>query len=206
MACFVVFCASWSCGGETEGSGGSTPAPTPIPLQNMPTELARVSCAKIYECCTQAERMQNPFLGSTEQDCAVTLAAFTTLIVPITQESITAGRVVYQGDVLASCLAQYSSLTCADAKSGAPSLEPTCSNFLLPQVAWGGTCEQDFECINGYCEQPSSSTPGQCQAMKPDGAGCSADSECTSDNCDFNGTCQPKPPPTATGSSFCGGM
>jgi hypothetical protein len=186
--------------GGSGGSGGSISGA--IPLGALPVELGTVSCAKVYECCTTEEIAQNPFYGETEQECALTMAAFLSLAVGPIQTSIDAGRVQYDGDALAQCLSRYRALTCADLMAGGADTADSlagCERFLVPRVPLAGACTQDFECIEGYCDD----TTETCAALLGPNAECSDDEECVSEYCDLStSTCQEAP---VQPSEFCGG-
>ena len=53
---------------------------------------------------------------------------------------------------------------------------PGCESFTTPLVAVGGACSQDYECINGWCNVPTSSSYGDgvCAAFPPAGRSCAA--------------------------------
>ena len=92
-------------GGGAGGSGGQTS----IPLAMFPTAFAN-TCDKFYACCTAAERMGNPFVGTDAASCKPALAGLFNLVNPDLQQSIAAGRTAYHGDKLAACIAKLQPL------------------------------------------------------------------------------------------------
>ena len=156
----------------------------------FPTAFANLFCDKFYACCTAAERMGNPFVGTDAASCKPALAGLFNLVIPDLQQSIAAGRTAYHGDKLAACIAKLQPLGCLEARMNGleKSVVPECDQFLEPKVAVGGACTDDGECINGYCA-------GTCTALKPDGQTCDDDLQCTSEVCDLvTSKCVPRPP------------
>jgi hypothetical protein len=49
-----------------------------------------------------------------------------------------------------------------------------CASFTTPLVAQGGACSQNYECIDGWCNVPDSSTNGDgvCEGFVPLGQSC----------------------------------
>src|SRR5262245_27039188 len=102
----LVLCAvlgAYACEG---GSGGN------VELDNLGTEIGQTSCAKLFECCTDAELMEQfkdiTFDGkpiTTEDQCvAFTNAFFSGLVVASYKSSIQMGRVVYDGGAAGDCI------------------------------------------------------------------------------------------------------
>jgi hypothetical protein len=170
-------------------------SPTGQALQTFVIGLVTAACNKVYECCTPEERAANPFYGETAEQCALALGAFMSLALPILQQSIDSGRLVFHSDQSSGCLTQYSSTDCAALRSGdSADLLGQCETIFEPQVPLGGACAQDGECIGGYCEGATTDTDGECTAKKSDTIECSNDDECQSDYCDSgSGTCAPNP-------------
>lgn len=173
-----------ACGG---GDGGGT-----TELDNLGMELALASCGRQFDCCTDAEIMEQ-YMGitydgqpiTTEEQCvALTNALFSGLAVPQYQASLAAGRIEYDGEAAADCIAAIESLTCAQYSAGQLNDSPSgCRPFILPKVADGGGCTQDSECTSRNCVgatvQPNGpSTDGMCQPMPTAGQRC--DDDCAS--------------------------
>ena len=181
-----------SSGGSAQGGGTGG-----VPIQNVPLELAQVACAKLYECCTPEELMDNLIAGDSEQGCTVAYGAFMALGLAALQPSIEAGRIAYHGDALATCLPQVQATDCATLRAGNDDPAAECDVVFEPLVGIGEPCMQHAECIGGYCDG-ATDVDGQCAALKSDGAECEDDGECVSDYCD--GTCAVEPDTGA----FCG--
>ena len=222
----LVVCALLvGCGGDDSGGGGGT-----VAIDDLGIRLATVTCAKTFQCCTDAEIMAQ-YMGityngqpiTTEDQCVgFANALFTGFAVAQYKTSQMAGRVEYDGAAAGDCVAFLDSLTCAEYAEGpdAALAMSSCRPFLIPKVADNGACTQDYECISDYCEGAVVNTGGTsmdgackplptagqmcdsdcadglfcgydttagneiCQTLKANGATCSLDRECTSDNCD----------------------
>lgn len=168
--------------GDDDRRGGGGGGGAPVPLSSLAQELAESSCAKMFECCTEAEIMMQ-FEGidpppSTEAECATTLAGFLTIGTATWMESVSAGRLAYHDDLAGDCLAVVDALTC-DAYAGGLTEEPAgamaCDQMLEPLVADGGACSQNLECINGYCEGATSDSDGVCTVLPELGEECDFD-------------------------------
>jgi hypothetical protein len=172
---FVVSVLLVGCGG-----GGTTE------LDNLGLELVTASCAKQFDCCTDAEIMQQ-YMGityngqpiTTEEQCVeFSNAVFTGLAIPHYKDSLAMGRIEYDGEAAADCIAEIGSLSCTEygtSRNGDFPLE--CRPFLLPKVADGGGCTEDYECTSHNCvgatDQPNGpSTDGMCKPMPAAGQPC----------------------------------
>jgi hypothetical protein len=162
------------------GDGGT------IDIDNLGTELGTVGCRKQFECCTDAEIMQQ-YMGitidgqpiTTEDQCvAFASAVFTGLAVAQYKDSIAMGRIAYDGAAAADCIAELESLTCAQYGLGENvDMALACRPFILPKVADGGGCTQDYECTSHNCVgatvQPGGpDTDGMCKPMPTAGQSC----------------------------------
>jgi hypothetical protein len=161
------------------GGGGS------VTVDNLGTELASVSCSKMFECCTSAEIMEQ-FANitvdgqpiTTEEQCeSFAGGLFSGLLTPEYKASIAAGRITYDGEAAQSCLDAMANLGC-NAYAMADSHESVVCDtpFIIPQVGDGGGCTEGYECTSGFCDGASDSTDGTCKP-KP-GAGEACDFTC----------------------------
>lgn len=95
-----------------------------------------------------------------------------------------AGRMRFDADAAAACLAEY--------ERGACDAEIQCLGVFTGLVADGGTC-YGRDCATGYCDAFGVDTcmAGTCQALAPLGASC-AGAVCVAGAwCDFNDLCVP---------------
>ncbi len=177
----LVVCALLvGCTGDDSAGGGS-----PIAIEDLGTQLSEVTCQKMFECCTDAEIMDQfmniTYMGqpiTTEEQCvAFSAGFFNGLALPQWQASIAAGRMGYDASAAGGCVSASAGLSCseyADLSSGNAntSLAGTCQPFLIPMVADGGACSQDDECTSDNCVGVSSSADGMCEPMPSAGEAC----------------------------------
>ncbi len=180
------------------GGGGS------VTVDNLGTELASVSCSKMFECCTSAEIMEQ-FANitvdgqpiTTEEQCeSFAGGLFSGLLTPEYKASIAAGRITYDGDAAQSCLDAMANLGCSAYAMADSHESVVCDTpFIIPEVGDGGACSEGYECTSGFCDGASDSADGTC-TPKP-GAGEACDFTCADGlYCGFDQTtsmelCQP---------------
>jgi hypothetical protein len=189
--CCLLFTAV-ACGGSSDDDDDNGASGGGVPLEDLPLTLGKASCGKTFECCSDEEIAMNPFLGEDQASCEVTLAAFTSLLVPAIQDAVAGERARYDGAALQGCVNALADVSCAEARSGGGDVTAgeDCGEFLIPLVALGGTCEQSFECINGWCDTLAGSL---CSPLKADAATCEDDEECQSGYCDLFAGCGTEP-------------
>lgn len=176
-----------------EGGGGG-----PVPLSELSPVYAEVSCAKIFECCTQEEIvMQFEGLGdppTNEAECRAFLGGFLSLGTSQLMMSEAAGRIRYDADMAGACADSIRDVSCAEYRGGFSPMGSgaTCDAVIVPLVEVGGACSQDQECTTGHCER-TGSDDGQCAPLPAMGEDCTFD--CVEGlYCGFDGmsrTCQP---------------
>jgi hypothetical protein len=187
------------CGG---GGGGA------VTIDDLGTELAKVSCSKTFECCTSAEVMDQfaniTYNGqpiTTEAQCeGFTGGLFTSLLTPEYKDSIAAGRIAYDADAAGACFDAAANLSCSAYAQLTGHESVHCDTpFIIPKVADGGTCAQDYECTGGNCEgATNSSANGTCKPLPTEGQDCSQSCAqglfCGYDQTAMKETCQPLEP------------
>jgi hypothetical protein len=193
-----------------------------VPLDSLGTELAKLSCSKIFECCNATEQMQQ-FNGITYNGQPITTEAqcegfyagfFNGLALGDFKASLAAGRIGYDGEAAQSCIDAAANLGCS-AYSMARDQELVCDKpFLVAKVADGGACTQNYECTSGNCEDATvdpngTNTDGMCKPMPTAGQDCTSRCAqglyCGYDQTAMKETCQAvKPNGTAcTGDNEC---
>ncbi|MGE0398106.1 MAG: hypothetical protein AB7T06_15500 [Kofleriaceae bacterium] len=202
MKRLVVCVLIAGCGGD--GDNGS------IDIDNLGIELGIAGCAKQWDCCTDTELMEQ-YMGITydgmpidsEERCVeFANAVLTGLAVAQYKESLAKGRIEYDGEAAADCVAALSGLSCAE-YSAKQLPTASCGPFTHPKVADGGACTQDYECTSANCVGESNplgepSTDGECMPMPAEGDPC--DDNCPGDLiCDADigsgmETCRPARP------------
>lgn len=167
MMCVVALAA---CGDD--GGGG-------VAIDNVGAELARVTCAKLADCCTPQEFMEETLGSADETECRMVFTAFGGILVKIYKDSIDAGRLVYHGDRMADCFAAIEGLSCTEyAMVGDDDFASVgCENPFEGKVAAGGQCATDGDCISGWCSGDSvdfegNITYGTCGTAPGEGMPC----------------------------------
>ncbi len=179
------------------GCGGGGDA---VPLADLGTEMGGAVCGKMAECCTMAELEEELLGASNQQECEAFYAGFLgQLFVPVLQDSVAAGRLVYDGEAMRACLDAYGALACADLRTAlATGPDGACDGAFTGQVALGGACATDLDCVSGFCDGDAvdfegNVTMGTCIQAPGVGQAC-ADGDCDEGlYCDYAGgapTCQ----------------
>jgi hypothetical protein len=158
------------------GGGGS------VSVDDLGTELAKVGCSKIFECCTSTEVMAQ-FANITIDGQPITTEAqcesfsgglFASFLTPQYKDSIAAGRIAYDADAAGDCIDVAANLSCSDYSQLSGNESVHCDKpFIIPKVADGGMCAQDYECTGGYCDGASNSmVNGTCKPLPTAGQDC----------------------------------
>lgn len=191
MKNFVVCVLLVGCGGD--GSGGGN-----VELDNLGTELAIAACGKQWDCCTDAELMEQ-YMGitldgepiDTEEKCIEFAGGlFTGLLIPPYKTSIEMGRIEYDAAAAGDCIAAIESLTCAEysAETGRSAVPAGCRPFIIPKVADGGACSEHYECTSHYCVETCMPIPTEGQPCED---ACASGLSCTFDTTNGMKVCQP---------------
>src|SRR5689334_7599405 len=130
LALAVIVLAA--CGGD---SGG---------LDSLGSRLGKVSCQKMFQCCSQAEIMQQ-FMDfkvngqpiTTESQCEQFFGGlFGAFATQAYKDSLAKHRIEYDGAAADACIAQLQAATCAE-YNGTQDGNAQCPPFIIPQVADG---------------------------------------------------------------------
>lgn len=176
--------------GDEAGNGlnGPTGDGSRVALSDFSAAYAQTICAKIYDCCTEADRVDHLGLADdlTRAQCEQAYDQFYaehfTLLVERAQQ---AGRAEYLPSQAAKC---FDALDVASCEIIADRHSPTaeCSAFVRPLVEPGGECVYNFECNRGICAETTTDfrgrvvEPGSCQPLPEMGEHC-PDYECGDD-------------------------
>ena len=162
--------------GGTAGGGG-------VPIADAPVTVAVDLCDKIFECCSAAELMNLSVLGQSKSNCEFAVAAYLGLLLNAVTDSLTAGRLAYDGTALATCIDDYGTRSC-NMLRGLDNFD--CPGLLVPEVAEGDACGLSVECVDGYCDgsNDAANPVGQCVPKKQNGADCSDSAECVGGTCE----------------------
>lgn len=159
-----------------------------IPIEKTATDFAKAICSSAYKCCTPETLMGNDAAGMSEAECEMKTAANFRNQLQTMQDSENKGRSKYDQKQVDACLealraASCEMLTSIRSLSGIPACNST---FAAPEVQVGGTCGQDFECMNSVCVKQPMAWEGTCGEGAPIGA------SCTTDHCAQNLSCDPR--------------
>lgn len=146
-----------------------------IPVDSTSTQIAQTVCPKAYECCTQSQLMGNSSAGTDEASCeSMTKSDFAGNLEAV-QASQDQGRATFDNAKLQACLNTIRSASCdtLDMTNHLMGI-PGCDSFVDPLVAIGGACSNDYECVDGWCQQPTdmSGGDGACQPHAQLGQSC----------------------------------
>lgn len=165
-----------------------------IPVDETATRIADTICPKAWMCCTADQLSSNSAAGTSEADCITQTTASYKNQLSTLQASIDQKRASYQSSKLDTCLMTIQTSDCS-------TLNVTnhivgihgCESFTTPQVALGGGCSQNYECVDGWCNVPAGATDGQgvCAPFVAAGQSCAAGGgpSCGPNSvCDIEGT------------------
>jgi hypothetical protein len=163
-----------------------------IPIDETATRIANTVCPKAYMCCTADELAMNGSAGTDVATCESMTTQNYQGELQLLQNSVNQKRATYQSAQLDTCLTTIMNSACAVLNltthiSGIPG----CESFTTPLVAIGGACSQSYECINGWCNVPASSSNGDgvCAGFVPLGMSCAA---AGGPSCGPNAVCDPE--------------
>lgn len=209
---------------------------TDIALEDAPAEIAKTVCPRAYGCCSAMQLMGNEFAGADEPSCEVKTTEGFRKNLDGARNAIRKKRLIYRGDRLAACLAFIRSAPCERLNRTNHFSGLECEPYLEPQQGLGEPCDGDGECSDGSCVKPAggggdsvcrpSPVQGEscaehrcakgfactganktCAVSLPEGAVCTAPTQCASGNCGGffggSGTCAPPPPTSCFYSSAC---
>ena len=156
-----VLVACWALTG-CQADPTSPPAPlpqdanAPLALTQLTEQFTTLACTKLTQCCSASaveQRLGVP--APTLAACHSILAQRYTHYVQRLLAAQASGRLLYDGTRVQRCLLSLQTLSCADyATQGfvGPAPGSDCDAWLAPQMALGGACADDNECISDYCE------------------------------------------------------
>lgn len=155
------------CGGDDDDDDGGGP----IPIEELPGEIADVYCSGILPCLGPLESF---FLNGA--DCQETFTAqFEDQQVPRWQAAIEAGTLVYHPEEARGCLDAFLDAGCDIPSTRTP---PECEAALEGTVALGGDCNDSLECEGAlYCHFENQ-CPGACDSLEAAGSPCTDDGDC----------------------------
>ena len=174
-----------------------------IPVDQTATRIANTICPKAWMCCTADQLSSNSAAGTSEQDCITQTTTSYKNQLSTLQASIDQKRASYQSSKLDTCLMtiQTSDCTALDVTNHVAGI-PGCESFTTPLVAVGGACSQNYECINGWCNVPTTSNNGEgvCAAFVAPGQSCAT---AGGPSCGPNAVCDIEGTPNDSSDDLC---
>lgn len=146
----------------------------PVPLAEATGRYARAMCERTIECNALAAVLLS------QTSCDVAEWSLRNADLRGLAELVAGGTVAYDGDAMATCLADLASAPCVELSSTglADVTAGGCAAAIAGQVAAGGACDRTLECQAGnYCET-GMSCPGTCTPRVAAAGACSIDEAC----------------------------
>ena len=180
-----------------QNDGGEDPL-----FQAQSEQIASAQCDRIMECCDESEQ---DFEDSGE--CEAANNNLFGLLGDDVENAYEQDRVDIDDDAVDDCVASLEDVSCSQFDGSRHQREQLqgCQDVITPLLSAGDSCNRDFECNNGYCDDdqcaslPSEgeacagnrcgdglycdSLSNECTALLEDGESCGEDSQCESDNC-----------------------
>ena len=149
-----------------------------IPVDDTATRIANTVCPKAYVCCTPDELGMNAEAGTDVASCeSMTKSNYQNVLATL-QASVDQKRAVYVSSQAGHLPGEHPEHATAATLNTTNHLTgvPGCDSFTTPLVIVGGACSQDYECISGWCNVPSTSTNGDgtCAAFLGPGQDCAS--------------------------------
>lgn len=158
--------AAVACGGDGNGDGDG------LTLDKLDQEVARVYCAKLFECCTDEELEAYTF--EDEAGCRTSMESMLTelMVTPI-RNAVDADRGQYDPAKAQKCLEAFEALGCVGTNDPDAFFENCADPYVATQEI-GDPCASQYECkLDAYCVAES----GNCEALLAEGATCTTDGE-----------------------------
>jgi hypothetical protein len=170
---------------DPDGDGDPTwpPPPASDELEDLPEELASGICAALDGCLGDT-LLEVALDGS---DCeARTESELRDGDFVFVQASIDAGRLSFDADGVAACVADYAALGCEVVTSRAPA---SCKSMLEGQVELDEACVLDDDCAAGAFCNREDACPGLCAELLSEGDDCDRNDQCESGLICLGGEC-----------------
>lgn len=162
----IFACSVAACG---DGASG-------IALQTAPSAYASAYCERALACCETSELQM--LLGTDVVDaasCEASIACvFGNEFVDDTTRAVAMGRAGYDADAMVACLDHLRADACLHAARvlRLMTFPPECAAVRIGQVAVGGECDHDFQCVTGACTGGADHAAGRCEDAAAIGAAC----------------------------------
>lgn len=176
----------WGCG-STEAQWPVQTAP-PYTYSKYASELPEFYCDRLMDCpSADASLMRESLLfGSIDKCITVISADFADPRRFDASSDIKSGRIRFHADAARAYLDHLS----RDCDSSVLAADPYAGGGLEGTLDTGASCQVSVECKNGnYCDHANGACPGTCTAKKADGSPCQSGTECASEYCGAESTC-----------------
>lgn len=172
--CLAVVLAGCADAPPPGGAGEVIPAalPASVPLEQYVALLARVECARLFQCATNAQQVQLRAVFGAYERCVAHDDELPSAPYYERQRRVVAmGARRYDGAAARRCLDALRGAVCAAAAPAA------CDEVLAGTVAEGGECRHPEQCAGDtYCQQRGTDgrqvCPGRCVARVAAGGEC----------------------------------
>lgn len=185
-------------GGPSAGNGGSSGGdsrphdggvvidPTALPetpLSELPDVFASAICDALYDCLGASKLREL----TRREDCDATVAGeLRAKDFALMDDSVAAGRVLYDPEMLPECVEGIVALGCGVLNHTFPD---ACVEVLDGNVEINGECVITADCEGAaYCAG-AESCPSTCEKLLTEGVGCSADDQCADGLSCLGGEC-----------------
>jgi len=155
LAWICVVATVGACGHGKGGGGGNAAATL--------DQSARQTCGKAFDCMSSfpsdAGFQFSEVFGTSEPACVANLEQ--SLDPADLQDSVDAGRVLFDASDAQTCLAFFTGLSCTDfwdvelGRSTTLTPPSACDTAFVGTVANGGLCTTPLDCSDGFCDDTS---------------------------------------------------
>lgn len=177
------------CARVCEGGGPGVGEPD-LELEAIGGPLVLAYCDKFFDCCSASELEDELGLFDDLKTCRTFQAVVVGgLAMPGLHNAKVKGTVEVDAPAWMACIDAFEASSCADF---ARHKDMECGEAITGKVADGSACEQDLECVSGFCEKPTPDPEAQGTCQPPGSAGGACTSSCVEGHyCDAAGVCQP---------------
>jgi len=149
-------------------------------------EMAKVVCARAYDCCPSDELQQvlDEVGATNEEECRTNYTAALASDLEPMLAAVEAGTMAYQPSQAGACLQAFSGMACSEGILGNEAPSAACDKIFVGNLAQGDDCHESSECAAGACvgaeydDDYQITTQGTCQPHLQDGEACTEGQEC----------------------------
>jgi hypothetical protein len=176
--------------GEDAAGGEDSSAPVLPTVEGMPSRFAQAICSAIEDC----EGSEYLTLSLRGDDCVEhTAMVFENRDYHYLEESVDAGRVIFDAESVAQCLSDIRAQGCEVTNSREPE---SCQHALQGTVDVGANCVIDADCAgDAFCGSAPgvAECPTVCNGLLAEGGACERSDQCENGLVCAGGTCASPP-------------